>query len=77
MLEVKLRNLKKIMMTKTKTTTHYYILPDGRIAENMKEACEMMGINRRSFQNLVKKETITKHTNLSKLQEDENNRQTD
>ncbi|NPA35490.1 MAG: hypothetical protein GXO47_01430 [Chlorobi bacterium] len=42
--------------------THYYILPDGRRAENMKEGCEMMQIGRRGFRALVKKGTIKKGT---------------
>ena len=52
--------------------THYYILPDGSRADNMKDGCESMDINRRSFQNLVKKEIIKKIINNSILQEDEN-----
>ena len=52
--------------------THYYILPDGNRADNMKDGCEAMGINRRSFQNLVKKQIVKKVllTN-TKLKEDE------
>jgi len=52
---------------------HYYILPDGSRADNMKEGCEAMGINRRSFQNLVKKQVIKKVlTTELKEDEDEN-----
>ena len=40
--------------------THIYIIPDGRRANNMKEGCEMMGIQSESFRKLVRRGDIKK-----------------
>ena len=37
-----------------------YTLPNGKIAENMKEGCNIMNITSHSFRRLVKKEIIKK-----------------
>lgn len=42
--------------------SHYYILPDGGIASNMKEARELMGLSSTAFKSLVRKGIVIKHT---------------
>jgi len=43
-------------------TTHYYLLPDKRTAENMKQACEMMDLGPQGFRALVRKGVVKKIT---------------
>ena len=40
--------------------THYYILPDGSRAENMKEACKSLGVGSRFFKTLIKRGLVKK-----------------
>jgi len=42
--------------------THYYLLPDERIAPSMKEACEIMDLGPRGFRALVRKGVVKKIT---------------
>ena len=44
---------------------HYYLLPDGTRAENMKEACEMMHIRTGLFKRLVKSGDIIKKEDVA------------
>ncbi len=39
---------------------HIYVLPDGKRANNMKEARSLMGLSATAFRSLVKKGTVTK-----------------
>ena len=43
-------------------TMHYYLLPDKRTAENMKQACEMMNLGPQGFRALVRKGVVKKVT---------------
>jgi len=45
-----------------KPTTHYYLLPDGRTADNMKLACEMMSLGAKGFRALIRKGVVKKIT---------------
>jgi hypothetical protein len=44
------------------TANHYYLLPDGRTADNMKQACEMMGMGAQGFRALIRKGVVKKIT---------------
>jgi hypothetical protein len=52
-------------------SSHYYILPDGTRAENMKEACQMMHIYGGLFRRLLKhgeiKRQDTSNTNSNDI----------
>ncbi len=50
---------------------HYYILPDGYIAHNMKEGKLRLGIGSDAFRSLVRKEIIKKIIYNQKLQSDD------
>lgn len=41
---------------------HYYLLPDKRTAQNMKQACEMMNLGPQGFRALVRKGVVKKVT---------------
>ena len=41
---------------------HQYILPNGTIVNNQKEACEKLGIGKNAFRNKVKSGIIKKFT---------------
>ncbi len=51
---------------------HFYKLPDGRQASNMKEARELLGLSSTAFKSLVRKGIVIKHTNditISQMQQ--------
>ena len=51
---------------------HFYKLPDGRTASNMKEARELLGLSSTAFKSLVRKGIVVKHsldTSLSQMQQ--------
>lgn len=48
------------MESKSKERTHYYVLPDGQMATNMKEACIIMKLGPRGFRALVRNGIIKK-----------------
>ena len=52
--------------------THYYILPDGTRAENMKEGHKMLGKSGTVFAKLVKKGIIKKVITSSTLSNENN-----
>ncbi len=39
---------------------HTYVLPDGKRAQNMKEARKLLGLSATAFRSLVRKGTVTK-----------------
>lgn len=41
---------------------HFYKLPDGRTASNMKEARELLGLSSTAFKSLVRKGIVIKQT---------------
>lgn len=53
--------------------THYYILPDGKRVENMKEGCTTLGISSEKFRAKVRtSEILSIYTNEAKATKDGN-----
>ncbi len=52
----------------TKDRKHHYQLPNGNTADNMKDACEIMGLGAQGFRALVRKGVVKKVNNNSKTE---------
>ena len=63
------RMLQILIIMENKKASHYYLLPDGQKAENMREAREKMGLGVQGFRALVRREIVKKITITSETTE--------